>query len=102
MLEEGTPPTPPLFISVFHKKLADYIEHFQTVQPQPPPRSKPPPGLTVKLCLSARVPQPCRDAADRCSNGAIHIRRVFTAALAAQHVYLNQVHGIDVGIAQLD
>ena len=51
---------------------------------------------------SARISQPRRDAADRRGDGAVHLRRVFAGALAAQHVHLDQVHGIDVGIAQLD
>jgi hypothetical protein len=49
-----------------------------------------------------RIPKSRRYAADGSRDGAVHMRRIFAGALAAQHVHLNQVHGIDVRVAELD
>src|SRR5579862_7978940 len=51
---------------------------------------------------STRIAQTGRDAVDGGGDGAVDLGRVLAGALAAQHVDLNQVHGIDVRIAELD
>ena len=51
--------------------------------------------------ISAGISETGGDAADGCGDGAIDFGRVFAGALAAQHVDLDQVHGIDVWVAQL-
>src|SRR5580692_1982887 len=52
--------------------------------------------------ISTRISKSRRDAANGGRNGAVHLRRVFAGALAFEHVYLDQVHGIDIGVAQPD
>src|SRR4051794_31179974 len=51
---------------------------------------------------SACIAESCGDAADGGGDGAVQLGCVFAGALAAEHVDLDQVHGVDIGIAQLD
>src|ERR1700735_4028235 len=50
----------------------------------------------------ARVTQPRRDAVYRGRDDAVDVGGIFALTLAAQHVDLDQMHGVDVGVAQLD
>src|SRR5271157_341937 len=56
----------------------------------------------VNSFISARIPQPCCDTANGCGDGAVDLRCLFTGSFAAQQIYLNEVHWIDIRVAQPD
>jgi len=53
-------------------------------------------------CKSTGVAEAGGDAAYCRGDGTIDFGGVFAGALAAEQVYLDQVHGVDVWITQLD
>ena len=59
-------------------------------------------GEALSRSASTRVMEASGDSVDGCAQGEVQVRAVRIALFSAQKFHLNQAHGIDIRVAQLN